>query len=182
MNFRVNNQRALSIQPSPNAPNIVAGYKNNSASSSAYAATVSGGGISGNENKATENYSTVSGGVGNVAGNNNGDMNDARMATVGGGYRNTASSSSATVAGGAYNVASGNASTVAGGLFNTAAGEFSMAAGQKAKANHKGTYVWADSTNADFASTANDQYLIQANGGVGINTKHYSRTCFEGEW
>ena len=170
LHFRVNNQRALSIQPSPNAPNIIAGYKNNSASASAYAATVSGGGIQNNENKATENYATVSGGVGNVAGNNNGDTNDARMATVGGGYRNTASSSSATVAGGAYNVASANAATVPGGLFNTAAGEFSMAAGQKAKANHKGTFVWADSTNVDFASTANDQYLIQANGGVGINT------------
>jgi hypothetical protein len=37
-------------------------------------------------------------------------------------------------------------------------------------AAHAGTFVWADSTNARFASTAQDQFLIRATGGVGIGT------------
>jgi len=47
---------------------------------------------------------------------------------------------------------------------------YTLAAGRRAKANHDGAFVWADSTNAEFASTANDQFLVRANGGVGINT------------
>jgi hypothetical protein len=74
------------------------------------------------------------------------------------------------VGGGTGNAASGNGSTVPGGVSNTAAGVFSFAAGRSAKANHQGAFVWADSTNADFASTANDQFLIRAAGGVGIDT------------
>jgi uncharacterized coiled-coil protein SlyX len=59
---------------------------------------------------------------------------------------------------------------VGGGYYNTAAGQYSVAAGQQAKAMHQGTFVWADSTPTDFASTGNDQFLIRAQGGVVINT------------
>jgi len=59
---------------------------------------------------------------------------------------------------------------VPGGRENTAAGHTSFAAGYRAKANHSGTFVWADSTAADFASTGKDQFLIRASGGVGIGT------------
>jgi len=45
-----------------------------------------------------------------------------------------------------------------------------MASGAQAKADHRGTFVWADSTFLDFASTAADQFLIRAAGGVGIGT------------
>ena len=34
----------------------------------------------------------------------------------------------------------------------------------------EGTFIWADSTNADFTSTGPNQFLIRANGGVGIGT------------
>ena len=53
---------------------------------------------------------------------------------------------------------------------------YTFAAGQQAQANHQGTFVWADSTNAPFASTGNDQFLIRANGGVGINTNAPARS------
>jgi hypothetical protein len=59
---------------------------------------------------------------------------------------------------------------VPGGYYNTASGNYSFAAGRRAKANHTGTFVWADSTNADFASTGANQFLIRAAGGVGIGT------------
>jgi hypothetical protein len=89
---------------------------------------------------------------------------------VAGGKDNTASGESATVGGGIGNIASGTNSTVPGGASNTAAGQFSFAAGSRAKANHNGAFVWADSDNADWASTAADQMVIRASGGVGIGT------------
>jgi len=122
-------------------------------------ATVGGG----FDNTASGNSSTIAGGNGNIASN--------IYATVGGGLSNTASGMYATVGGGAGNIASGGShATVPGGQSNTAQGSHSFAAGRRAKANHDGSFVWADSTNADFASTANDQFLIRAGGNVGIGT------------
>jgi hypothetical protein len=118
-----------------------------------------GGGWS---NAATLDYATVGGGCVNEASGNH--------ATVGGGERNTASDWYATVGGGQTNTASGSLAMVPGGYGNTASGTFSFAAGCRAKANHQGAFVWADSTTADFASTGNDTFLIRASGGVGIGT------------
>jgi len=134
-------------------------------------ATVGGGGV----NTASGRYATVGGGAGNIAialyatvggGAANGAIG--LSATVPGGYDNTASGDNATVAGGFSNESSGLYATVPGGRDNTAGGSYSFAAGRRAKANHHGAFVWADSTDADFASTANDQFLIRATGGVGI--------------
>jgi hypothetical protein len=47
-----------------------------------------------------------------------------------------------------------------------AVGSYSFAAGQQAYAGHNGAFVWADSQNAQFSSTANDQFNVRANGGV----------------
>jgi hypothetical protein len=70
--------------------------------------------------------------------------------------------------------------TVGGGASNTAGGDYSLAIGRRAKVRDaatsgdsngdEGTFAWADSTNADFTSTGPNQFLIRANGGVGINT------------
>jgi hypothetical protein len=57
---------------------------------------------------------------------------------------------------------------VPGGIANEAAGVNSFAAGQRAKANHDGTFVWGDQISADFTSTGANQFLIRAVGGVGI--------------
>jgi hypothetical protein len=130
-------------------------------------ATVAGG----SNNIANGGGSTVAGGAGNTAGGG---------ATVAGGVNNSATGSSATVAGGTANTASGPSSMVPGGLSNTAGGEFSLAAGRRAKVRDgaqagnqfgdQGTFVWADSTDADFTSTGPNQFLLRAGGGVGINT------------
>ncbi|MCX6923472.1 MAG: hypothetical protein NT154_09735, partial [Verrucomicrobia bacterium] len=76
---------------------------------------------------------------------------NADYATAGGGYNNAV--------GGAY-------ATVPGGSANAALGDYSFAAGHRAKANHPGAFVWADSTNADFASALADQFAVRANGGM----------------
>jgi hypothetical protein len=43
-----------------------------------------------------------------------------------------------------------------------------MAAGRRAKAVNTGSFVWADSTNADFTSTADNQFSIRAANGMFI--------------
>lgn len=118
----------------------------------------------GSSSSATANYATVGGGVGNEA--------TYFAATISGGSDNEAAGSAATVGGGQYNHATGHLATVPGGLSNTAQGNYSFAAGRRAKANHQGAFVWADSTDADFASTANDQFSIRADGGVVITGTH----------
>jgi hypothetical protein len=82
---------------------------------------------------------------------------------------NTVTGSYGTVGGGLANTA-GNSGTVPGGSANVAGGEYSFAAGQNAQALNQGAFVWADSESPVFASTANDQFLIRAQGGVGIGT------------
>jgi hypothetical protein len=74
------------------------------------------------------------------------------------------------VGGGRDSKAEGWAATVPGGFGNYAGGSYALAAGRRAKANHDGAFVWADATDADFASTGNNQFLIRAGGGVGIGT------------
>jgi trimeric autotransporter adhesin len=117
-------------------------------------ATVGGGYFNG----ATEQNATVGGGAVNLA--------DGSDATVGGGVRNQANGSEATVGGGYNNIASGHASTIPGGENNTASMTHTFAAGYNAQALHQGAFVWADSTNADFPSSGNNQFLVRASGGI----------------
>jgi hypothetical protein len=97
---------------------------------------------------------------------------NAFKSAIGGGFWNTIQPDAtyATIAGGAQNtIAAGSAyGTVPGGYLNTATNR-AFAAGTRAKANHNGAFVWADSTDADFASTSSNQFLVRATGGVGIN-------------
>ena len=124
--------------------------------------------IGGGVNNTAGSGATVAGGFSNLANGN--------TATIAGGNNNTASGIYATVNGGEGNFATGYVSTVAGGASNTAAGQISFAAGQQAQANHDGTFVWNDSSDLifghNFASTAPNQFLIHAAGGVGINTNN----------
>ena len=157
LEIKVNNQRAMRIIPNVTSPSIIGGYSGNLAVSSTIGGTVGGGGASGVVNKVTDNYGTVAGGVNNCAGDYSGTTSDKQYATVGGGYGNKAG---------------GPASTVPGGYKNYAKGSYSFASGRRATANHNGAFVWGDSQDADFTSTANNQFLIRSSGGVGINTNN----------
>ncbi len=161
----------------------VSGGDQNTASG--YYTTVSGG----QQNMASGTNSTVSGGYGNTASgagafiggggtdgvNFSGNTASGAVSVVGGGMGNS-SGDYATVGGGSGNNSSGNFATVPGGENNTAVGNYSFAAGFRAKANHQGSFVWADSENVDFVSTTNDQFLIRAGGGVGINKNNPAAT------
>ena len=96
---------------------------------------------------------------------------------MGGGYGNTINvfGFAATIAGGTENSATGTWGTVAGGRKNVANGNFSFAAGANAKATHLGSFVWADSRNAnhsslgDYISVADNSFNIRAGGGVHLD-------------
>ena len=133
--------------------------------------------VAGESNTADGDHSTVGGGSDCVAsglygavGGGEGNVADNIHSAVGGGEYNSATGVGSAIGGGSMNQASGRCASVTGGLYNTAGGDYSFAAGRRAKANHPGTFVWADSTNADFASTGENQFLIRASGGVGIGT------------
>lgn len=123
--------------------------------------TASGGGSAvggGFTNTASGLDSNVAGGTTNTA--------SGAGSNVGGGGPNTASGFFSTVAGGGLNTASGRTSIVAGGEGNAAVGDWSFAAGRGAKANHQGAFVWGDSTAADIASTANNEFIVRADNGI----------------
>jgi hypothetical protein len=145
-------------------------------------ATIAGGGensvVGWSGNMLSWGYgATIGGGTNNTAGEN--------WATIGGGYDNTVNGDSSTIGGGVENTIYGDSwystigggeentiqrsihhATIPGGLWNVAGGHYSFAAGFRAKANHEGSFVWGDSTIADFASERDDQFRVRASGGA----------------
>jgi trimeric autotransporter adhesin len=147
-------------------------------------ATVSGG--SGNTIGDSAFYSVIGGGAGNIIGYNSGDavvsggmVNKigyyADHSAIGGGAFNHIGNNSenATVAGGSVNTIGTNSSysAIGGGSDNDIGNnaQYAYAAGRRAKANHPGSFVWADSTDADFGSSDNNQFLVRASGGVQLS-------------
>jgi trimeric autotransporter adhesin len=182
LEFHVNGGRVLVLQPGvigKGAPNVIGGSPLNFISAGIMGATIAGGRLTnayslfGNiyyfPNSVTANYGTVCGGNGNSA--------SGVGAFVGGnGYAadflaggNIASGMVSTIGGGEYNQATNYASSVPGGFNNLAGGKYSFAAGQQAQALHQGAFVWADSQNASFVSTTDDQFCIRAQGGVKLD-------------
>ena len=185
LNFRVNNVRALKLSPSGISPNLIGGYQYNRAKSGVNGGVVGGGGFSGKENLVADHYGTVSGGADNQAGSDDSDRTNSEYATVGGGVGNKAEGENSTIAGGYNNNITGDFSSVGGGVVNTISGEYStipggdrnvvaannsFAAGTWAHANHDGCFVWGDKHTESFESTGQNQFLIRADGGVGIGT------------
>src|SRR5262249_49947676 len=97
--------------------------------------------------------------------------------TIGGGYGNTIFDEGnlglieegGTIGGGEQNTNTGYCATVPGGVQNFAEGDYSFAAGNRAKAVHNGSFVWADSQDADFSSTSTNQFNVRASGGVRLS-------------
>ena len=82
---------------------------------------------------------------------------------------NYAGADFATVLGGIGNAATAAYASAVGGWSNTASGQFSFAAGHRAKAQDDGSFVWADAQNADYTSSAPNQFCVRAAGGIRLN-------------
>ena len=191
----------------PRTANVIAGSRVNSVDDGVRGATIAGGGATGDSfvssasaNRVTDIFGTVGGGVSNKAGQfgtvSGGRGNQAAGnastvsggwnniadaswgATVGGGTSNQAAGYASTVAGGGRNVASGAQSMIPGGMDNEAKGDYGFAAGRRAKADHGGSFVWADSTDEDFVSTAANQFRVRATGGAHFETGSFGLRSF----
>lgn len=165
---------------------IIAGGSGNQIRTNADASFVGGG----QANLISSNSvgSSIAGGLGNSI------QFGAPYAFVGGGQNNLIdpTSSAASILGGQNNVAYYSEAAVGGGIGNTSYGTVSggwgntgdlipggfanvssygsLAAGNQAQASDSGDFVWADSQNAPFTATWPYQFLIRAQGNVGVNT------------
>ena len=116
-------RRVMLYDPQTNSPNLIGGFQGNlpAQGSAIEGATIGGGGQSGSVNDVRDDFGTVGGGEGNVAGGLGGAATtDDVYATVAGGQNNQAQANRSTVGGGQSNVASANHATVAGGQNNQA--------------------------------------------------------------
>ena len=163
---------------------VIGGGVQNTVASNSYQVVVGGGNL--NAVMTNVSYAMIGGGYGNTigpvaagatiaGGRANEIRTNAGYAVVGGGLTNRVESSAsyAAIGGGWGNTAlvNGEFATIPGGRSNSAT-NYAMASGRRAKANHTGSFVWADATDADFASTGTNQFLIRASGGVGIGTNN----------
>jgi hypothetical protein len=178
LELRVNDYRALRLEFAGGYPNVIAGQSTNYADPDVVSGTIAGGRL----NSVHDWQAVVGGGVGNQAGSVN--------STVAGGDYNVIGNVAgwATIGGGQQNEATQEYATIPGGQQNLAGGEYSFAAGRRAKVRDpnavgegdtngdEGTFVWADSAGDEFWSTGPNQFLIRANGGVGINTNEPEAT------
>jgi hypothetical protein len=162
----------------------IGGGGNNTIQVSSYESVIGGGGD--NTIQSAASGSTIGGGINNIihvgaadstiaGGLNNTIQTNTIFAagdSIGGGGANTIQSNvlDSVISGGGGNTVLANAyyGTIPGGDQNVATYN-AFAAGHRAKAVNTGAFVWADSQNADFASTANDQFLIRASGGFFVN-------------
>ena len=175
LNFRVNDARALRIEPATPAPNLIGGSSSNAVTGGAGSATIAGG----RQNTASANDSVIGGGSSNtatgLATNVDGGLGNTAsglLSTVGGGNTNTTSNSYGTVGGGTLNLSTGIGSTVGGGSSNTASGNFStISGGIGSLASGVWSTVAGGNTNTasgarSFAAGSNN--VVAASGGVGI--------------
>jgi hypothetical protein len=136
-----------------------------------YDATIGGGSF----NVASGTRATVGGGSGNIASDfettiagGAGNTASGTHATVCGGLGNQATGIYAVAGGGHGNSVTGAYSTVPGGSGNRAAGDFGFASGQRAMiaGAHDGTFMFADSSPADFHSEQANEFAVRSTGGV----------------
>jgi len=194
LEFRVNNARALRLEPNATSPNLIGGYSGNSVTGGVYGATIGGGGSSGYTNVVTDSFSTVGGGRGNTAGEGGatvagGVVNKAtgESSAIGGGHANTASGDYATIGGGESNLITDTATygTIGGGQSNTASGSKATVGGGSSNTASN----WYATVGGGYGNTASG-YAATVPGGhdnvaygmysfaAGRRAKAYNQGCF----
>jgi hypothetical protein len=154
---------------------IAGGYQNSAEGSD----TFIGGGIL---NTTIGNQSVIGGGNNNIAegyraavcGGHRNEATGIRSAILGG-YDGVASGEGSAIGGGYSNYATGDYSVVPGGWHNYATGNYSVAMGFRAQAEHKGSFVWNDSSGTGYLPTTGpNQFFARASGGFRLVTSAQS--------
>ncbi len=161
-------KRVMLYDPQPNSPNLIGGYQGNlpDTGSAIEGATIGGGGRNNGVNEVKDDYGTIGGGAGNIAG----DISiyttiGSIYATVGGGYQNEAQAGYSTVGGGRENEAQVSYSTVGGGYYNQAQGTASAIPGGRYlrvgsySFGYNGYNVTSSPSTTDLSSFSNIAYL-----------------------
>jgi hypothetical protein len=181
LELRVNNQRALYLEPSEISPNVIGGFGGNYVLDGVHGAAIAGGGTPDEEgvlspNRVRDHYGSVVGGANNQAGNDDLDFINAIYAFVGGGYSNRAHGGFSSIVGGDANQAFGNHVSIGGGMVNIAWGLGSnISGGEWNQAGGINAVVGGGSHNhaiGDYSTIA---------GGVGITVTAYAGTVAGGE-
>jgi hypothetical protein len=171
LELRVNGARALRLEPNTNSPNVIGGYSGNSVTAGVAGAAIGGGGYSGNTNRVTDDYGTVSGGYNNQVGDNAGTTTGAPYATVAGGANNTAYAVYSAVGGGHGNFAGSYGATIAGGVDNQVTNNYATVGG--GRSNQVGsTYA---TVGGGYDNTASGDYAT-VGGGYTNSATNYSAT------
>jgi hypothetical protein len=151
------------VRPQAQYSFIGAGAQN-LVSTQAYVSVIGGG----QANRIEAARSTLVGGISNIVGRGSyeafiGGGNGSKIEF--GAYRSA-------ILGGAHGLVRSNAwyATVLGGLSNVVGGPYSIAAGNRAKAEHPGSIVFADGNNAEFPSMRAHEFAVRASGGVRLET------------
>jgi trimeric autotransporter adhesin len=135
---------------------------------------VIGGGL-GHFIETNSSYSAISAGANNsirrlIFTGEFASTNNAQYSAIGGGQNNLVEGGSwSVIAGGRNNLIRGDYAVVAGGEGNVAVSH-SFAAGRRARAIHDGSFIWADSVNADFITTRFNEFAIRADGGLRLES------------
>jgi len=152
---------ANDIAPRSSFSTIGGGQNNNILSDSEYT-TIAGGRL--NDIGSLCRDSAIGGGFDNSIADNS----DA--STITGGRANNINSGLATIGGGQNNSIGNGAllSVIPGGGDNSVANgaQLAFAAGFRARANHTGSFVWADSSGPTFSSTVPNGFFVRSVGGV----------------
>jgi hypothetical protein len=164
--------QGLRLETNDTSPNVIGGHGDNAVTVGSVGATIAGGGLAGSTNTATDDFCTIGGGEGNQAGDEAGTTTDARYATVGGGYFNTASDDYATVGGGRSNTSAGRA-TVSGGEYNTASG-FGAAVGGGSFNTASGGLA---TVGGGFLNTASGSAATIGGGNANAASGEYATVC-----
>jgi hypothetical protein len=120
LELKVNNQRALRLEPSgSNSVNVAGGWTGNIIAAGVVGATIAGGGAG---NYSGFSYSnSVAADIGTIGGSAQNTINSdsSDFATIGGGYRNRVLGDYVTIGGGSGNNGAGSWVTIGGGSENT---------------------------------------------------------------
>jgi hypothetical protein len=187
LELKVNNERALRIEPTSTGPNLIGGYSGNSVTPGVSGATIAGGGGGSGVNTVTDNWGTIGGGIDNQAGfgataaGGIANIASGAYATVGGGASNRAQSVVSTIGGGMNNWAGGDLSTVGGGSQNTASAYGSTTAGGD---HNQATENWSTVGGGKQNRALGDASIVP--GGYGARALWYGQFTHAagvfGEW
>jgi hypothetical protein len=152
---------------------VIAGGRDNRIGTNTVISIVAGGG----ENRIANNVDgglMVGGFRNDILGSTNANRREIAPVLIGGSDNTIGLDSSwAIIVGGDNNQIGSNCPSafIAGGTNNIMADNcgYSFAAGRRSRVNHLGSFVFADSQNASFASQDINSFNIRANGGVHLN-------------